>query len=406
MDSFVARQPIFDRSKRVMGYELLFRSSETSESYTAMDGDAATSQLIANWYFAIGYEKLTAGKRGFVNFTHDLLVADMPSVLPPEGSVIEILETVEPDEEVLHACRSLRARGYLLALDDFVCQEKYEPLTRVADIIKVDFLHTSPAECARLVKRYAQRGIKMLAEKVELPEQFQNAFRLGYSYFQGYFFARPVIISGEVLPAFKRHYLNLLQVVQQPEIDLQQVEEAVQEELSLTYKLLSYINSARLGRLFRIESVKHALAILGEDEIRKWVSLAVVTGIGQDHPRELVVTAMLRARFCELLAPLAEVPDKASRLFLMGMFSILDTLLNRPLEELLEPLCLEPDVVSALLRKSEPGNSLSTVLELVLAYEASDWDTVSILANKLIGDRSALPGLYLDSVAWSERIFT
>jgi EAL and modified HD-GYP domain-containing signal transduction protein len=403
--TFVARQAIFDRRQKVAGYELLFRSSGLAKAFDGANGSRATSQLVANIFFSSGLADIVAGKRGFINFTRDLLVSDYASILPPDTTVIEILETVQPDSEVIKACQNLKERGYTLALDDFVCEKQFEPITPFVDIIKVDFQSTGQAAQEEFMKRFGQRGMKMLAEKVETVDQFARALKMGYTYFQGYFFARPMMLTGRQPPAFKLHYLELLTEVHRPELEYRQLEQVIKQEMSLAYKLLRYINSARFGWHGPVDSIRHALALLGEEEVRKWISLAIVSGMGEDKPQELVVTAMIRARFCELLGPPTGLSARKSDLFLLGMFSLLDAIMDRSLDEMLAELYLDQDVSDALLRQAPQDNRLAMVYELVRAYEAAEWSTVSANARKLGVSEDVVLALYLDSVQWSEQIF-
>jgi len=301
VDIFVARQAIFDRERNVFGYELLFRSSPTN-AFDGTDSTQATSQVIAASFFALGIERVAGNKRAFVNFDRELLVNDSAAVLPRRVAAVELLESIVPDAEVLAACKRLKERGYLLVLDDVVSQERIEALAEFADIVKVDFQQTSPAERRKLLRCGRRLGITMLAEKIETPGEYQRAYDMGYDLFQGYFFARPVIIAGREIPAFKVHYLRILQEVSRPELVYERLEELIKQEVSLAYKLLRYINSAAFGWRGPIESVKQALVLLGESESRRWISLVALPALAQDKAEELVVQAAVRARFCESLA--------------------------------------------------------------------------------------------------------
>lgn len=403
MDVFVARQAVFDRRLNVFGYELLFRSC-LENFFDGSDGALASSQVITNSFFSIGVEKLLAGKRGFINFPRKLLVEGCASILPKETAVIEILETVEADEEVMAACRKLKRRGYLLALDDFVPRDG-AGLTRLADIIKVDFRATSAAEQQALVSRYGRRGIRMLAEKVETQAEFERARRMGYVYFQGYFFARPVIIQGQEVAGFKLNYLRILQEIHNPELEYKRLEELLKPEVSLSYKLLHYVNSAAFGFTRSIESIREALVLVGEDEIRKWISLVVLPQLAGNRPAELVLTAVVRARFCELIARPAGLGRRAPELFLMGLFSLLDVMMNRPLKELLGQLHLVSDVCAALLGEARSGTSLADVHALVLANERAEWDTLSAAAGRLGVAREQIAELYVNALGWADQVF-
>ena len=396
MQAFIARQPIFDRDLRVYGYELLFRSS-LENVFSHPDVDHASSKTIADSFFLLGIETITQGKKAFVNFTRDVLLRDYVSLLPKELTVVELLETVEPDAEVIAACRKLKAAGYLLALDDFVYEERYAPLLALVDIIKVDVLATTPEEQQSLFDQLACPGLSFLAEKVETREVFQQAMEMGYAYFQGYFFSRPEIMTGRDVPGFKLYYLQILQEIHQPELNFKQLEEIIKRDMSLSYKLLRYINSAYFGRRNQVTSIKQALALLGEKEVKKWASLVVLVSMAEDKPEELVTQAIVRAKLCESLAASAGLGHRVEDLFIMGMFSLIDAILDRELAEVLEELPIASDIKAALL---DGNNSLQNVYQYVLAYEAADWGKLSMQAAKLGMDESLLPQLYLDAVNW------
>jgi len=405
MDACLARQAILDRNQRIAGYEILFRSSPLSMFCDTVDGSQATSRVIEDSLLTLGLDRVLSGKRGFINFTRELLLNGSVTILPPAATVVEILETVPPDQTVILACRDLKARGYVLALDDFVCEDRFEPLVSLADIIKVDFLATPRPEQEQLVRQYARRGIAMLAEKVETGEQYEWARRIGYSYFQGYFFARPVVLSGRKPPAFKLHYQRLLSEIHRPGASRRQLEEIIRQEMSLVFKLLRYVNSARFAFSGHVESIRQALVLLGDDGIRKWASLVILSAMADDKPRELVVLAMIRARLCELIGPLMGLGERTADLFLMGMFSLLDAIMDCRLEETIPELRLNEEVTLTLLHSAPASSRLAKVYELVCAYQKADWNLVSEYAGRLGVTEAAIAPLYVDSVQWAESIF-
>jgi EAL and modified HD-GYP domain-containing signal transduction protein len=376
-DLYVARQPILDRAKRTYAYELLFRPGE-SDRYDGSDGDRASLRVLDASFLSAGIHDITGGKRAFVNFTRETLVSGYASILPRNVVVVEVLESVVPDEEVLEACRLLKDAGHTLALDDFVAGSDAERLVTLADIVKVDFVHTAAAERRRLAQRFLAQGLVLVAEKVETEAEFVEGVELGYHYFQGYFFERPVRVAATTLPAAKLTLLRLLQRVNQPSADFQEIEALIKQEVGLTYKLLAYLNSAAMGRRQRIESVGHALILLGEDGVRKWVSVVALAGLGIDRPFELVVVSVTRARFCETAADAIGVGARAQDAFLLGLFSLLDALLSRPMAEILSTVPLADDARAAL---SGEDNALRRLLELAIAYERGDWARAAGLAR-------------------------
>ncbi len=404
MEVFVARQAIFDRRMKVYGYELLFRPCRDSNAAGIADS-AASLQVITNSFFSIGMERLLAGTRAFINFPQDLLVDPRLFSLPASKTVIEILETVRPEPAVVNACRALREKGYVLALDDFSHLQGWDRLANLVSIIKVDFRATTPAEQEALVERYAGRGACMLAEKVETQEEFDRARRLGYHYFQGYFFARPVIISRREIPGSKLSYIRILQEIHRPELELFALEALIQRDVSLASKLLRYINSSIFGWINPVHSIRQALALLGEQEIRNWVSLVALPNLASDKPDELVRTALLRARFSELLAQWAGLGHRKADLFLIGLFSLLDAMLGRSLAEILDEMRLGGEIADALLGTAPPRQSLAGVYTLVREYEAGDWNALSETATNLRIPAEIIPDLYLEAVSWSDQIF-
>ena len=401
---FLARQPIFDRDLNLYAYELLYRTCRSS-SFDASDGDDASEHVVAHAALTFGVASLLGGKRAFINFTHRLLVSDLPSVLPPEAVAIEVLETVAVDDALLDACRSLRARGYLIALDDFVETPDTGPLAALADIIKVDFRSTSERERSRMLTRYGRRGVRMLAEKIETRQEFELARDQGFTYFQGYFFARPVILERKEIPAQKARFLRLLAEMQCTRLDFLKIETLIRQETSLCYQLLRYVNSAAYPTRTRIRSIGQALVLAGEDNLRKFVALASIHSLAEENPPELVATAALRARFAELIGPEAGLAARSSDLFLMGMFSLLDAMVGRPLEELLRGLPLPDDIQGALLAPEISTDRVACIHRLVLAYERVEWDSAAAMANALGVPDAVLAGLYRDAAAWCRDVF-
>jgi len=400
-EHFIARQPIFDKKQRVYAYELLFRSG-LHNYFDCEDIDHASTSVIANSFLLFGLDEMTVGRRAFLNCTRKVLVEDLASALPKQHVVIEILETVEPDEEVIESCRRLKEQGYTLALDDFVYHKKFEPLLELADIVKVDFLISGPGERQRMSSLLRRRGIRMLAEKVETREDFEQAVAMGYELFQGYFFSKPVILSRRDIPANKLQYLRVLKEIHSPEIDFQKMAQTVQSEVSLSYKLLKLINSAAFGLRHKVTNIVQALSLLGEREIRTWVSLLSVSSMADDKPTELVMSSLIRARFCEQAADLIGEAAESSELFLMGLFSLLDAILDRPLEELLDAIQVSAQMREALLDRVGQRFYL---LELSVALERGQWQNLSRLASTLELNELALSTLYLDAVKWARGTF-
>ncbi len=398
MDVFVARQPIFDVRRDVWAYELLFRSGPEN-FFSHADADDATHRVIDTAFHAFGLETLSAGKRLFINLTRRVLLDDLMGLFPPGIAVAEVLETVEADPEVLAALQSLKSRGYLVALDDFVFGPRYAALVPLADIIKVDFKVTLGAERAAVVERLGRPDLKFLAEKVETLDEFEEARAAGYSLFQGYFFARPQMVgSRNVAPtAFAR--LRLMRDLMGPDIDFDALERTVKSDLALPLKLLRYLNSPAFGWRARITSIKHALVLLGDRQFRQWAALTTMTLLKDDQSPELVTASLVRARFCEQLAIARGRYDQSYELFLAGLLASLDALLNKPLPEILDLVGVPQSVREALLFGRGP---LSDLYAAVRAYEQGDWSHPALLA--LTDDAKSVARAYAGALRWAQSL--
>lgn len=396
MDIFVARQPIFDRRQKVFGYELLFRSS-TQNFYDFTDGNRATADVVHNAFFAMGFNEITSGKRAFINFTQDLIIDELPTLLPRDQVAIEILESVEPTSEVIEACAKLKKLGYMLVLDDFYLRADYAPLIGLADIIKVDFLATEPSIRKSLVDRLGGKNLRFLAEKVETYDDFKEGLDYGYTLFQGFYFSRPVVITGKEIPVNHLTSLELLRELSQPEPDFDRIESIIKRDLAFSYNVLKLVNSAAFGLAHRLNSIKHALVMLGIRETRKLVSISLLRQMGGSKPEELLIFSIVRGRFCELLAPKIGLNDLRTDLFLMGLFSMIDALLDRPMHEILDELPISNQVKEALEGKE---GGIRLILDLIIAYERGDWDSVNGLIMSLGLDGQEISDSYLQSLSW------
>ena len=402
MQAFLARQPVFDKDQNVYAYELLYRSGLKRNYYDDADGDHATSLVITNGFLAIGMEAITRGKMAFINFTRNLLLKEIATVFPKELMGVEILEDVEPDAKIVATCKKLKQSGYTLILDDFVFKPEFTPLLDFIDIIKVDFINTAPETRRTVIQQVNSKRIKFLAEKVETRAAFRQAVEMGYTYFQGYFFAEPEIIAGQALSASKMNFLRLLQQVNQPDLDYDKVEKIFKEDVTLTYKMLCYINSPYFGFPNRIRSVRHALTLIGMKEAQKWLSLIAMSSMGADKCEELVLTSLSRANLSELLAPLVGLKERSSELFLMGLFSLLDAFLDQPLPDILEQLPISDDIKNALVGRQ---GLMGEVLKLVIFYEMGDWNQVFACVSKLKSVENHLPELFIKTLERTNQIF-
>lgn len=396
---FLARQPILDRKQEVYGYELLFRDG-VQNSCDGLNPELASTSVL-DTSFLIGLEKINEGRRMFINCPRDFLLRGYVSLFPRDAVVVEILETVRPDQEVVDACRLLKHEGFLMALDDFVDTPDWAPLIALADFIKVDFRLTDREKQHELAVRYGRRGIRMLAEKVETQEEFVDGMAMGYSLFQGYFFCRPQIMQHHDLPSFKLAYLELLRAATASELDIGALALKIKQEASLTFRLLRYLNSAAFGLRSEIHSIPHALSLLGERELRKWIAVVSVGVMADGKPGELMTVPLVRGRFCELLAPLAGMPDHSNDLFLMGLLSVMDAILDQPLETILAELPVPHEIKDALLARSGLYRKL---LDIAIAYESADWEKVNTLVEVMGIKNEQVPALYVSALDWSSAL--
>ncbi len=396
MNIYIARQPIFDKNINLFGYEILYRMRE-EDNFCANDGDNASLSVIRNTVLVIGAERIAEGKKAFINFTRKLLLDDTAFLLPRELTVIEILEDVQIDSEVLDRCKEIKEQGYILALDDFVFNGMHDnPLFDLVDIIKVDYRDTTLEERKRIVEFFKDTKIKLLAEKTETIEEFEEAKELGFTYFQGYFFSKPTIISRKDVPVSKTNYLCILQELAREDLSLDRLKEILEKDPPLTYKLLKYINSSFFSLRYEVTSIRHALALLGENEIRKWAYLVILSRLSEGLPEELIKISLIRARFCETLATRIGLAEKKTELFFMGLISTTDALIGRPMREILDELPITSRIKRALLGDT---NRYGMAYSLVLCYERGDWEGVNKWSSKLGINKEELPGIYTEAIA-------
>jgi EAL and modified HD-GYP domain-containing signal transduction protein len=393
----VARQPILTKDEVVFGYELLFRDG-VEDYFRSTDPEAASRSTLDS-SLLMGLDVLCAGRRAFVNCTREVLLKDYVTLLPPQQTVVEVLETVEADALVMSACQRLKEAGYMIALDDFAVNDPREKLTDLADIIKVDIKRTLPQQRAAMIKRYGPWRCRLLAEKVETREEFRAAKEAGFVYFQGYFFRRPEIMATHEIPANRINYIRMLQAVSKPELDPREIENLIKTEASLCYRLLRYLNSAVFGFSTEIHSIRHALSLLGEREVRRWVRLVATLGAAQQKSTELVTTALVRARFCELLSPKIQHGD--SDLFLLGLLSLIDVILEIPMATVLENIPVDQETKSVLLGGA---SRLRPAYQLMLAQESGEWQNVAELARSLHLSESEVAEIYFNAMKWARQV--
>jgi EAL and modified HD-GYP domain-containing signal transduction protein len=321
-------------------------------------------------------------------------------VLPPSTTVLEILEDIEPDEELLEACRELRSKGYSLALDDFMPRPEMKPLVRLANYVKVDFRLADAAARRQIHEMVRGTSAALLAEKIEDQEEFSRALAEGYEYFQGYFFCRPIIVANREIPPNWKNYMCLLAELSKTPMNISEIIRIVQAETSICYRLLRLANSAVMGVRNEVTSVRAALILVGEDRFRTLVSLAVSSALARNQPPALISLSLERARFCELMAPVTG--QSPTEQYMLGLLSLLDAILQRPMEVLVGPLPLRRAVKEALLGVPNP---VAASLNLIRSFEIGEWGRCGTAAEKLGLSEEQLNSIYMDSIHWAAAAF-
>ena len=390
---YIARQPIYDAQLKVVAYELLFRSGQTTNTADFLDGDEATRNVIVNSITEIGMDQLVGPHRAFINLTHNhvLQMAEQPMPELKDRLVLEVLEDINPDKEIIEAVTKLANDGFTIALDDFIYSESLQPLVEISDIIKIDLLALTVEELKVHVKQLSNGKRKLLAEKVETKEEFERCKELGFDYYQGYFFSKPQIIKGKSLPANKVAILSLLAKLQDNESSNEELAEIISQDLTMSVRVLRYINSAQFGFSREVDSIQQAIMMLGRTTIRNLATLLSMSQI-KDKPHELLIISMIRSKMAENIAKQVKMDKEIC--FTIGLFSIIDTLMDQEMEVLIEGLPLTENIRAALIRHE---GELGKILNCVLAYENGDWE------NATYGNLSTndIRESYLNALNWS-----
>lgn len=394
IDIYVGRQPIFNQKMEVVAYELLFRGNTKDNHAMIIGGDAASAQVMMNVFGEMGLTEVLGEHNGFINFTEGLLLREYQPFFPKKRVVIEVLEDIQVTEELIESLTKLKALGFTIALDDYVFNPELKVLEGFADIVKVDILAVGPKPLIEHAKRLKARGIKLLAEKVESREQYEFCLKLGFDYFQGYFFAKPKIIEGKRLPNNKLTILELLSNVYNPDIDMHKLSDIIGKDVALSQKLLKFVAETS-GPDIQISSIYDAVIRFGLNRLKSWASMLVLSGV-DDKPIELFITSLTRAKFCELVGEKTGSLSKDSY-FTVGLFSCLDAVMDTKLSLLLEKLGLDSQVHSALI---EEEGDLGCVLSLVKGMERGRTDLA--LPNGLTATEAST--LYLEAMKFAESI--
>ncbi|MEK3763518.1 EAL and HDOD domain-containing protein [Solibacillus sp. FSL K6-4121] len=404
MEVFIGRQPIFNKYEEIIAYELLYRNNYVNK-FPDIDSDTATIELLINSFLSIGINEVANGKPSFINFTENLIMQDSVDFLEPEQVVIEILENISITPELIQQLKHLKSAGYKLALDDFVIDEKvlvYDELFPQIDYVKIDFLHTAEHErigTEKIIKSNFPH-IQLLAEKVETREQFEIAKQSGYSLFQGYFFEQPQILTATDIPANIFQYFQIISLLRNDEANFDLLAENIEREISLSYRLLKLINGSSRRTKKKVRSIKQAILMLGLLELRQWVYLLAMresnVNPNNDVFKELMYASLFRAKACEISARL-NYKKNYSEYFLVGLFSLIDSLLKRPINVIVTQLPLSEDIIETI---SGSQTVMTPYLQFSTALSKLDWENIMPLANRLNIPSDEILPMYEEIKGW------
>lgn len=396
---YIARQPIFNTQKKVYGYELLFRGERESKCFDGSSTIHATSSVIAG-LFESGIEQIVENKKAFINFDHEMIQQDFIELIPPDRLVVEVLEDVVVSPGLQDRMQYLSMQGYKIALDDFVEDYGSYPLVKQADIIKYDLMATPLDTLTEAVQKGLKEKKVLLAEKIEMEEDFKKAKAMGFTLFQGFFFSRPAIIGREnrTKTTTKTQYMRLIKELQQEEPSFDQLAEIIGQDVNLAYRFIRVIS----GRAEKnsVNSIKRALTYMGLKELERWVHVLMIQELGWDKPRELVQLSLVRSKFSEGLARSSRLKKQRHEAALVGLFSTIDALMDTDMETALRNISLSDSVREALI---EDSGGLSEIVRMIKSYEKGQWSSIDSSAKELKLQPKEIYSNYLQSVDWAKK---
>lgn len=396
---FIARQPIFDNSMKIYGYELLYRENEKSTTFGNVSSKKATANVLGN-LFEIGIDNITDGQKAFINFDYEFLLSDVIELINPDKLIIEVLEDIKVDDRLMKRLIELQEKGYQIALDDFVENYDNYPIVHITNIIKYDIIATPLNTIAVEVKTAIREGKTVLAEKIETEEEYKRAKEMGFDLFQGYFFKKPSIIGqSNNKKSIKLNYVNILSELAKPEPSYDTISEIIETDVNLAYRLLRVIRNNRSEGNFY--SIRKSLVYMGFREIERWINILMLQDLATNKPMELTRLSLIRSRFGASLAKNSKLQARYNEIYAMLLFSTLDALLDLPMREALDGILLSQDIREALTYNS---GDLNPMLDLVFAYEKGNWNKVKILTDELgIGEEEVYKE-YLDALKYCKTI--
>jgi len=405
---YITRQPIFSELLETIYYELQYKTgfaklSKDDKNFVETDGltdgDISTLKVFSNVFSNLGIATTTQNKPAFVNFTPNLIINDFWHEFPTDKVIFQLFLKEIPSDELILKCKEMVAQGYRIAVNNLVLKKEYFPILKLSEIIKVDFIINDEEARGKIAPSLIKMGKTIIADKIGSKEEFEEAKKLGFHLFQGFFFSKPEFIESKDLPTNKLIYLSLLKEINSGEMVFSSLEDIIKKDMSLTFRLLKYINSPFFGLRNEITSIKNAISLLGEKEIKKWASIISITSLSDDKPDELTRLALTRAKFCEIISEKIGLKSESQNLFLLGIFSLLDVFVGRPMEELLGDISLEEKIEKALLGEN---NKYRTVLNIVVSYEKGNWEMFYKLIQDSELENANIPDLYFKALEWTQ----
>jgi EAL and modified HD-GYP domain-containing signal transduction protein len=400
MFAFIARQPILDRDKKVFAYELFFRDGKNN-CYPSVERDTATSKLIAKNYQTLNLDDISCSKKSFINFQPETLMNGLPASLDPENVVVELLADRSGDSSLLDMCKHVKKMGFKIALEDSSLEPRWNEYLPFIDLLKVNTNTENLDFLTKNVKRFIDANVQLIADKVDTQNSFSTFRDMGFDYFQGYFFARPESVSNKNLPTSKLTLVELMGASSSESFDVESINNVIEHDVGLSYMLLRFINNPTINKRYKITSLRHALNYMGEVEIKKFIALLALTNLSDDKPLELLHLSLVRAKFCDLLGTEKNIGSNPPTAFLVGLFSMLDALLDQQMEYLIEKLPLVDEVKEALCGGQ---NDLSMFLMLVKAFESGNWLKVIRISKILEVDQKLLHSLFNEAILWGNGV--
>ena len=391
-DIFITRQPIYDDAMHAAAYELLFQN--LAEDDSGIDYDDATTEVLINSLVEVGLPNIAENKLAFIGISPKYIRGELPVALEETNVVLQIAAQFAQIEHLPEQLQKLKDDGFPIALKDFIFDDATAAVAQWADYVKLDISRLNQDELAQQIKLLRAFEVTLIAEKVATQSDFARCKKMGFDQFQGYFFCEPNIIKAQRTPTSRLAVLHLLAEIQKPDVTFNDLEKLIAKDVTLSYRILRYINSAMYALPHKIESIRHALTMLGLRAVKNWVTVLAQSRF-DDKPYELMITSLIRARMCELLADALSIKHDAT--FVVGLFSTLDALLDRSMEDVLNDLPLTEEVNQAILEKRGP---LGQILQCAMAYEQGDWEQLPDLGL----DNATIKNTYLEAIQWTREV--